>query len=183
MEPHDNSDGLGDRPDDNLSAGDADFPPIPEELEYLLEPGIHYGRNYKFDDAVQWFLENAEESDFETLAALAEHARLSGDYHRFSQWWYEVDDAVERIVDERYPYTIEISKQQRKQYLRMIGPDLPEDRWEKAVRSTAEANDDSEIADRRREMRSRLDSEANDKVHHMDIHFLFGLMDACDFKF
>jgi hypothetical protein len=183
MQPHDNSEGLGDRPHDDLRAGDADFPPIPEELEYLIEPGIHYGRKYEFDDAVQWFLENAEESDFETLAALAERARLSGDYLRLMQWMDEVDDVLDRIVDERYPYTIHISEQQRKQFLRHINPDLPERRREKALRRVAEAHDESEIADRRREMSSRLLSEANDKVHHMDIYFLFGLMDACEFKF
>jgi len=32
-------------------------------------------------------------------------------------------------------------------------------------------------------MSGRLLTEANDKVDHMDIYFLFGLMDACDMKF
>lgn len=159
------------------------LPPIPEELEYLVEPGIQYGKKYHFDDAVQWFLENADESDFETLAALAERARLAGDYQRFLKWSEEVDDVLERIVDERYPYTIDLSEQQREEYLRLINPSLAEHLREKGVRLLAETNDRSEVAERRREMRGRQLTEANDQVHHMDIYFLFGLMDACDMKF
>jgi hypothetical protein len=194
MQPGDNPDSLGDRSDDDVVGDEPDsppmpdeFPPIPDELEYLVEPGIHYGRKYQFDDDVQWFLENAEESDFETLAALAERARLSGDYPRFLQWSYEVDDVWDRVVDERYPYTIDISER-RKELLRLINeandpPDIAE-RWrEKRLRQLAEANDDSDIAERRRKMRMRQLTEANDKVHHMDIYSLFGLMDACDMKF
>jgi hypothetical protein len=47
------------------------------------------------------------------------------------------------------------------------------------LRSIIEAEDDSDVVQRRREMRMRLIDEINDKVHHMDIHFLFGVMDAC----
>jgi hypothetical protein len=50
------------------------------ELEYLVKPAIQYGRKYRFDADVQWFLENARESESENLAILAERARLSGDY-------------------------------------------------------------------------------------------------------
>lgn len=156
---------------------------MPKELEYLVEPAIEYGRKYQFDDAVQWFLENAEESDFETLAALAERARLSADYPRLMEWLNEVGDVLDRIVDERYPYTIDISEQLRKELLPLISPDVAE-RWrEKGLRQLAEASDRSDLAERRSEMRSRQLTEANDRVHHMDIYFLFGLMDACDMKF
>ncbi len=173
----------GDRSDDDSRHEEPHFPPVPKELAYLVEPAIQYGRKYQFDDAIQWFLENAEESDFETLAALAERARLTGDYPRFLQWSDEVGDVSERIVDERYPYSIDISAQQRKDFLRLINPDISEQRKQKCVREQAEASDRSKVAERRREERMRLLTEANDKVHHMDIYFLFGLMDACDMTF
>lgn len=188
MRAGDDPDSLGDTPGDSLLGDDIAFPPLPEELEYLLEPGIHYGRKYKFDDAVQWFVENAEESDFEALAALAERARLSGDYRRFSEWWYEVNGVHERIVDERYPYTVHVPPERRPQLLRLINeagdrPEVAARLRERRLRSFIEAEDDSELVQRRREMRMRLIGEINDKVHHMDIHFLFGLMDACDMEF
>jgi hypothetical protein len=87
------------------------------------------------------------------------------------------------MVDEFYPYTAHLSDRQRKRFLQLVNPDVPEHQRERAVRQIAEANDRSDIAQRRREMRSRQLSVANDKVHHMDIYFLFGLMDACDMGF
>ena len=173
---------------DHLCGDEIAFPPLPEELEYLLEPGIHYGRKYQFDDAVQWFVDNAEESDFDALAALAERARLAGDYRRFQEWWYEVDEVLERIVDEHYPYTVQVPPERRPQLLRLINeagdrPEVAERLREKRLRSSIEAEDESDLAERRRKMRMRLIGEINDKVHHMDIHFLFGLMDACDMDF
>lgn len=182
MQAGDNPGSPGDRSHGDLGRDEPHFPPVPKDLEYLVEPAIQYGK-YQFDDDVQWFLENAEESDFETLAALAERARLSGDYPRYLQWSNEVDDVVERIVDERYPYTIDISEQQRKDFLRLFGPGIAEHRKEKCVRRSAEANDRSELAERRKEMRMRLDTQADDKLHGMDIYLLFGLMDACDLTF
>lgn len=183
MQASDDSFGVGKWSDDDFDGYEINVSRMPDELEYLIEPAIRYGRKYQFDDAVQWFLENAEELDLETLAALAERARLSSDYPRLMQWSNEVDDVVDRIVDERYPYTIDISEQQRKDFLRLINPDVAE-RWrEKAVRDSAEAGDHSDIAEQRKEMRGRLLTEANDRVHHMDIYFLFCLMDACDMKF
>lgn len=164
------------------------FPPLPEALEYLVEPAIHYGRKYKFDDAIQRFIENPEESDFEALAALAARARLSGDYRRFTEWWYEVDEVHERTVDERYPYTVEVPPERRPQLLRLINeagdrPEVAARLRERRLRSFIEAEDDSDLAQRRRTMRMRLIGEINDKAHHMDIHFLFYLMDACDMEF
>ena len=188
MEAGNTSGSVGDTPDKDSWRGELDWPSIPEELEYLVEPGIRYGRRYEFDDDVQWFVENAEESDLETLAALAERARLSGDYRRFMEWSYVVYDVSDRLVDERYPYTVEVSEKERKELLPLINEDFdrPEvaERWrEKRLRGFIEAADRSELAERRREMRSRLGTEANDKVHDMDIYFLFGLMDACDMEF
>lgn len=175
--------GAGDKLDRALARDGLDFPHIPKELEYLVEPAISYGRKYQFDDTIQWFLENAAESDFETLAALAERTRLSGDYSRFLQWSDEVDDVLDRLVDERYPYTINVSEQQRKDFLQLINPDMAERLREKRVRQLVEADDRSEVAERRKTMRARQLTEANDRVHHMDIYFLFGLMDACDMAF
>ena len=77
------------------------FPLIPNELKYLIEPDIHFGKNYQFDGAVQWFVENAEESKFETLAALAERVRLSGDYPYMLRWTV----ARDRIGQQRNPQT------------------------------------------------------------------------------
>jgi hypothetical protein len=183
MEISNNSDSLDDRTDNVVDRDVFDLPPIPDELEYLVEPGIHYGRKYQFDNDVQCFLENAEESDLESLATLAERVRLSGDYPHFLQWSREVDYVLEHIVDQRYPYKIEISEQQRNVYLRLVNPDLAE-RWkDKCVRHSAEANDNSDLAERRRAMRMHLLTKANDKVHHMDIYYIFGLMDACDMEF
>jgi hypothetical protein len=184
----DNPDSLGSNSrDDHVHNVELNLPLIPEELAYLVEPAIHYGRKYKFDNDIQWFLENAEESDFETLATLAERARFSGDYSRLRQWSYEVDDVLDRIVDERYPYMIDISEC-REELLSLINeaidpPDVAERRREKRLRQLAEASDQTPLADRRREMRMGLLTVANDRVHHMDIYFLFGLMDACNMKF
>lgn len=165
-----------------------EFPAIPQELEYLIEPAIHYGKKYRFDDAIQLFLKNAEELDFETLAALAERARLFSDYPRLMKWMNGIGDVLDRIVDERYPYTIDISEQQRRELLRLINeandpPDVAERRREKRLRQLAEANDRSDIAACRRKMSMQLLEEANEKIHHMDIYFLFGLMDACNMTF
>jgi len=183
MQAGDNCGSPGDRSDGDLGQDEPDFPPIPEELKYLVEPAIQYGRRYQFDDAVKRFLENAEESDFEIFAALAERARLSCDYPRFLQWSDEVDEVVDRIVDDRYPYTMDISEQQRKDFLRLINPDMVDRFREGRLRQFLEVDDHSEVAERRRDMRARKLTEANDKVHHMDIYFLFGLMDACDMAF
>jgi len=141
MHPGDSPDTLGNGSDDNVVRNEPEFPPIPKELEYLIEPGTYYGRKYRFDNDVQWFIENADESDFETLAALAERARLSGDYVRLMEWMDEVRDVVERMVDERYPYRLVISEQQRKEFLRLMNPDMPERQREKCVRQSAEANE------------------------------------------
>lgn len=188
MNAHENPGSPGEGPRDDLLGDEIAFPPLPEELEYLLEPGIDYGRKYRFDDAVQWFVENAEESHFDALAAVAERARLSDDYRRFQEWWYEIDEVLERIVDDRYPYTVLVPPERRPQLLRLINeagdrPEIAERLREGRLRSFIEAEDDSDLVQRRREMRMRLIGEINDKVHHMDIHFLFGLMDACDMEF
>jgi hypothetical protein len=163
------------------------WPPVPTELAYLIEPAIDYGRKYRFDNDVQWFLENAAECDFRLLAALAERARICGDYIRLMQWLHDVDDVSDRIVDEHYPYAIDISGR-RDELLRLINeandPPGMAERWrEKRLLALVEADDRSDVAERRKEMRMRLLAESNDKVHHMDVYFLFGLMDACDMKF
>jgi hypothetical protein len=185
MDGHENTDrgyhGRG--RDDRSCPPEPSLPPVPEELEYLLESAIRYGREYKFDDGVQRFLQNGRESDFENLAALAEHARLSEDYLRLMNWMDEVDDVVERIVDTRIPYSVVVSDERRRQYLKLVNPNLPANRREKCVRESAEADDPSPLAKRRSDLRDRLLIEANDIVHHMDLYFLFGLMDACDMTF
>lgn len=181
--PVDGSTGYLRRDEHNFPPMSDSWPPIPVELEYLIEPAIHYGRKYQFSGAIDGFLGNAEESTFETLAGLAERVRLSTDYSRFLQWSNEVDDVVDYMVDDRYPYTIDISEHQRKDYLRLINPDMAERMKEKALRRFAEANDRSDAAERRKEMRGRLLCEANDQVHHMDIYFLFGLLDAYDMEY
>jgi hypothetical protein len=38
---------LGGSSDDDVGRGEPDFPPAPSELQYLIEPAIHYGREYK----------------------------------------------------------------------------------------------------------------------------------------
>ena len=177
-----------DRSGDDLGRNEPDFPPLLEDLEYLLEPGIRYGAKYQFGEDIEWFLENAPESDFETLATLAEKVRLAGDYGRYLEWAFELGDAVECIVDERYPYTVEISEEEREELLPMIcvagdSPDIAKRRIERCLRRSVESRDDSEIARRRKELRDRLNVVASDRTHDMDIHFLFGLMDACDMKF
>lgn len=187
MQAGDDSSGLGEGAECDRVRDMPDLPPIPEELAYLIEPAIRYGRKYQFDNDVQGFLENAEESNIELLAALAERAQLSGDYTRLIQWSHDVDDVSDSIVDKQYPYPIDTSAH-RNELLRLINeandPPGMSDRWrEKRLRQLAEANDRSEIAERRKEMRMRLLAEANDRVHHMDIYFLFGLMDACDMEF
>lgn len=177
----------GNQSDTTLHPDEPTFPPAPEQLQYLIVPAIHYGRKYRFDDAVQWLVENVGESDLETLAALAERARLSDDYRRFLEWSNEVDDIVERIVDECYPYTIDTFKS-RNALLQLINeaddpPGMAERCREKRLRRLAEANDTSDVAECRKEARMRLASAANDKVHDMDVYFLFALLDACDMKF
>lgn len=196
MQPADNPDNSGSESADELAGDERGLPPIrdrlppiPHELEYLVEPGIHYGRRYQFDDAIQWFLENAEESEFDALAALAERVRLSGHFPVFDRWSSDVNDVVDRILDERHPYTVRtISKREKDSLLRLINvandpPDVAHRRREKGLRAFLEANDDSDAAKRRREASGRLLMEANDAVHHMDIYFLFGLMSACDMEF
>jgi hypothetical protein len=180
--------GGNDKSDKDAVSGECAFPPIPRALEYLIEPAIRYGRKYPFDADVEWFLANSGESAFKTLATLAERARISGDYAHLTRWLHDVGDAVECIVDKCYPYTIDISERRREELLRLINeaddPPGMAERWrETRLRRSAEANDRSEIAECRKEMRMRLLSEANDQMHHMDIYFLFGLMDACDLKF
>lgn len=110
----------------NENTGEPDLPPMPPELEYLLEPGIHYGRKYQFDDAMQRFLENAEESEFETLASLAERARLGGDYRRLLEWWRDINDVSDYILEKRYPKAIaaqqpEIAKERDEFELGQLG--------------------------------------------------------------
>ena len=95
----------------------------------------------------------------------------------------DVGNVLDRVVDERYPYTIDISERQRKDFLRLVNPSVEEHARVKGVRQLVESNDSSELANRRREMSGRLLAEANDTVHHMDIYFLFCLMDACDLGF
>lgn len=159
------------------------FPPVPKDLEYLLTPAILLGRKYRFDNDVQRFAESAEESDMETLSSLAERARLAGDYARVLQWSDEIAEIVEIALDKRFPYTITISDERKTEFLQLINPGIPDDQKERAVRESIEAEDDSDAAQVRRKMRLRLLKDANDQVHHMDIYFLFGLMDACDLRF
>lgn len=181
-------DSLGDAPGESLLGDEIAFPPLPEELEYLLEPAIRYGRKYQFFGDAQRFAEKAEESELEALAAIAERARLSSDYQRFSEWWYEVDEIQERIVDERYPYTVHVPPERRQELLGLINeaadrPEVAERLRERRLRSFIEAEDYSDLAKRRAEMRMRLIGEINNKVHDMDIHFLFGVMVACEMDF
>ncbi|MDZ7615531.1 MAG: hypothetical protein U1E05_00915 [Patescibacteria group bacterium] len=181
----------GDSPDDlahtagssRPDPGELDYPAIPQDLEYLIAPAAHYGREYQFSDTVQWFLENAEDSDVATLATLAERARLASDYPRVMEWMDEVDDVLEAVIDQRQPYRIRVSEEQRKDYLSLVNPALSERQKQRAIRMSAEAADRSDTVTRRREMRGRLVEEANNRVHHMDVYFLFGLMDACDLDF
>jgi hypothetical protein len=124
---------------------------LPEDLCYLMEPGIRYGKAYQCDHQIQWFIENGDESDFETLAVLAEHIRLQNDYTRFMQWWQKLARAIEQAVDKRFPPVITP---------RSLG-----------------------VAKQRQEFYEQVLRETNNRFHHMDIFFLFGLIDACDMKF
>jgi hypothetical protein len=49
---------------------------LPEELEYLIEPAMKYGRHQGLDE-VNEFLRNASEDDLEELACVAERIRLN----------------------------------------------------------------------------------------------------------
>ena len=121
-----------------------EYPAMPVELEYLIEPGIRYGRAYHFDNDVDWFLENAEESDFDHLATLAERARLAGDYPRLIQWMREISNVSERKIELHFLESnlsgSDLSKAKIKFELQKLG-------------------------------------EVNDKLHDMDIYFLW--FDGC----
>jgi hypothetical protein len=184
MQTGNDPDSRGYAPGNGLIGDEIALPPLHAELEYLIEPGIEFGRKYQFYEDAQSFAENGEESELETLATIGERARLSGDYRRFQEWWYEIDEVLEQIVDERYPYTVHVPPERRPKLLRLINeaddrPEVAARLRERRLRSIIEAEDDSDVVQRRREMRMRLIDEINDKVHHMDIHFLFGVMDAC----
>src|SRR5688500_6049991 len=68
------------------------FVHLPKELDYLVEPAMKYGR-YQFDDDVEFFLNNASETDLDDLAGVAERVRLN--HH---------GDLIGRFLDD-YPIT------------------------------------------------------------------------------
>lgn len=105
--------------------------------------------------------------------------RDEGDCGRYDDWYGEVLDAVERIVDERYPYQ---HVAQPSDESIVLGPHIPERSREQRLRLFADEDDSSELAERRRGLRQALREKAHEQVHDMDIYFLFGLMDACDMQ-
>jgi len=186
MQSHDH---FSDAPRGFGDGGEIRLPPIPGELEYLIEPAITWGRHYQTDDAVQRLLEEADESRVETLARLAERARLHDHYDRLSEWCYDVDDEIERIVDHMWPYIPEeLSEERRAELMPLINvtnaPSERVEQWiEKRLRRVAEDQDQSDVARERQQLRGELTIRANKDVHYMDIYFLFGLMDACDMPY
>ncbi|QDS91593.1 hypothetical protein FF011L_03230 [Roseimaritima multifibrata] len=52
---------------------------LPDELAYLTEPALEYGR-FQFDDTIFDFLESATPQQMEELAAVAERVRINDHY-------------------------------------------------------------------------------------------------------
>ena len=92
--------------DNDSSFDNSEFPPLPSELRYLLEPSIEYGRKYKFADEVRWFLETQASPTLNCSRRWRNEARLSGDYHRLMKWMDEIDAVRDHILEEQYPETI-----------------------------------------------------------------------------
>jgi hypothetical protein len=175
----------------NISDGDsasklgpaADLLPlIPHEIAYLLEPAIRFEK-YQFAEQIQEFIEGDNEADFEELASLAERARLAGDYEKVNSWMDAVNEVVDRIIDDRFPYAPSISPEQRQDALSLVNPELSEKAKERAIRIDVELNDSTPVAITRREARRKIQCEASEIVHDMDVYMLFVLFSALDLRF
>lgn len=65
---------------------------LPDELSYLVEPALEYGR-FQFDEHIFSFLDSATPEQMDELASIAERVRLNDHY-----------PAVNRFLDQ-YPVT------------------------------------------------------------------------------
>ncbi len=93
---------------------------LPEQLEYLIEPALKYGR-YQFDNEVADFLDRATEDDLESLARVA--ARITK----------EDGELIGRFLDE---YEITDYEESAKLHFLFglidaadVAPEVPEETW------------------------------------------------------
>lgn len=63
---------------------------LPEDLEYLVGPALHFGERYCDELRMLRFVKEASRSECDTLAALAERVRIKGDWPRILAWLNEV---------------------------------------------------------------------------------------------
>jgi len=54
---------------------------FPDDLQYLIEPAMAYGR-YQFDDDIFAFLDRAAQEQMDELASVAERVLIQDDYPR-----------------------------------------------------------------------------------------------------
>ena len=73
---------------------------LPEDLEYLVGPALHFGEQYCDELRMLRFSQEASGSECDTLAALAEQVRISGDWPRVLRWLNEVGDRSVRYSVE-----------------------------------------------------------------------------------
>ncbi len=63
---------------------------LPEDLEYLVGPALHFGEQYHDELRMLRFFEEASDLEQHELAALAERVRMNHDWPRVLQWLNEV---------------------------------------------------------------------------------------------
>lgn len=63
---------------------------LPEDLEYLVGPALHFGERYSCELRMVHFFEEASERECDELAALAERVRMNRDWTRILQWLNKV---------------------------------------------------------------------------------------------
>jgi len=65
-------------------------PPLPEDLQFLIEPAIRFAAGISSDEEIWCFLRDADKSALDELAGLAERVRLEGAYPRLMKWWQSI---------------------------------------------------------------------------------------------
>jgi hypothetical protein len=63
---------------------------LPEDLEYLVGPALHFGERYSCELRMVHFFEEASKRECDELAALAERVRMNRDWTRILQWLNKV---------------------------------------------------------------------------------------------
>lgn len=63
---------------------------LPQELEYLIGPALHFGERYPSEMQMIRFFEEASPEECDQLAALAERVRQNDDWPKVLQWFQDI---------------------------------------------------------------------------------------------